>query len=164
MHKTWNGLYRKKAPAGCMVAMLGMHFVWNSCIPCLILVLFASVAVQWTWFAAGLLPDMQRISWRCSGHWPHIQMTDKERRITGMKQWSMMMYIFWGILHMTGTKTFFKCSKNILSVAHALHFHFTLYLSVTNMVMSSNWLLIVLYMSSNCAVIVRFMRSNHQSR
>ena len=46
MFKTWNGLHRKKAPAG-------MRFVRDSCVPCLVLVQFASVDVWWTWFTAG---------------------------------------------------------------------------------------------------------------
>ena len=65
---------------------------------------------------------------------------------------------------LSSTKTFFKRSKNVLSVAHALHFRFTRYLSVTRTVMSVNWPLIVLCMSGNRAVIVRFMRSIHRSR
>ena len=48
---------------------------------------------------------------------------------------------------MTSTETFFKRLNFFLSVAHALHFRFTWYLSVTCIVMSVNWPLISLYMS-----------------
>ena len=50
------------------------------------------------------------------------------------------------------------------TIAHALHFLFTRYLSVTRTVMSVNLPLIVLYMFSNRAVIVCLMRSIHRSR
>ena len=83
----------------------------------------------------------------------------------------LMTYIFWGIIKRgfpvslsMVQKTFFKRLKNVLSFAQALHFRFTRYLSITYMVMSVNWPLIVLYMSGNRAVIVRFMHSIHQSR
>ena len=41
-------------------------------------------------------------------------------------------------LTLSGTKTLFKRSKNVLSVAHALLFRFIRYLSVTRTVMSVN--------------------------
>ena len=42
----------------------------------------------------------------------------------------LMTFIFWGITPVTSTKMFLKRSKNVLSVARALHFRFTWYLSV----------------------------------
>ena len=50
----------------------------------------------------------------------------------------LMTYIFWGIIKVTGTKTFSKRSKNVLSVVHTLRLRFTRYLSVTRTVMSVN--------------------------
>ena len=80
MLKTWNGLHRTKASAGCTVAMR-----WHAFCSELVCSLsrtcpFTSVDVQWTWFAAGLLPDMQRVNRWCSGHLQHVQrtITDKD--------------------------------------------------------------------------------------
>lgn len=54
-------------------------------------------------------------------------------------------------------------AKNVLSVSSALHFHSAQYLSVTNVVISVYWQLIVLYMFSNHAVIMCLICSIHQT-
>ena len=124
-----------------------------------------------TWYATGQ-PEVFWTLTACSAddYWQgtHGKSMNNgcETVVRGTK---LMMYIFWGIIKCRFLvslsqiqKLFLKCSKNVLSVAHALHLFFTRYLSITHIVMSVNWPLVALYMSGNLAVIVRFMCSMHR--
>ena len=94
------------------------------------LVQFTSVVVWWTWFTAGLLPDMQPVSRRCSGHWPHVQRTITNKKCMETNEqlvWNSGPWDQTDDLHFTKlpTTTILNCSTLIMGghQTSAISFH-----------------------------------------